>query len=213
MTALVAAHRGASTLAPENTIEAFEKAIEVGADMIEFDVRSTRDGVLIAFHDGVREWTHAELCERLPWPPPRLEQVVETCAGRIALDVELKEGGYVEEALRAADRAEHVVTSFLPEVASEAKRLRPGVRVGLLLAADAEVPAAVGVDFLAPHVSLLDRGLVGDEHEGLVVWTVNDEPRLERYLTDPRVAVVISDDPVLALAVRARAREGGAGTA
>ena len=59
-------------------------------------------------------------------------------------------------------------------------------------------------DFLAPHVSLLDRGLVGEQHEGLVVWTVNDEPRLQRYLTDPRVAVVISDDPVLALAVRDR---------
>lgn len=202
MTALVAAHRGASTLAPENTIEAFEKAIEVGAEMIEFDVRTTRDGVLIAFHDEVREWTYAELCERLPWAPPRLEQVVDVCAGRIALDVELKESGYVEEALLVVSRAELVVTSFLPEVVAEAKRVRPDFRVGLLLAADAEVPELVDADFLAPHYSLLDRGLVGHEHDDLVVWTVNDEPRLRRYLADPRVAVVISDDPVLALAVR-----------
>ena len=100
----------------------------------------------------------------------------------------------------------------MPDVVSETKRLRPDVRVGLLLAADAELPAVVDVDFLAPHVSLLDRGLLSG-HEGLVVWTVNDEPRLERYLADPRVAVVISDDPVLALAVRARARADGAGTA
>ena len=204
MTALVAAHRGASTLAPENTIEAFEKAIEVGAEMIEFDVRETRDGVLIAFHDEVREWTYQELCDRLPWPPPRLEQVVETCAGRIVLDVELKEHGHEAAALRVVSPAEFVVTSFLPEAVAEAKRLRPDVRVGLLLGAEAEVPESVDADFLAPNVALLDRGVIADEHRDLVVWTVNDEPRLARYLADPRVAVVISDDPVLALAVRAR---------
>lgn len=202
--ALVAAHRGASNLAPENTIEAFEKAIEVGAEMIEFDVRETRDGVLIAFHDEVREWTYGQLCDRLPWPPPRLEEVVETCTGRIVLDVELKEHGHEEEALRIVSGAELVVTSFLPDVVAEAKRLRPDVRAGLLLGADAEVPEVVDADFLAPNVALLDRGLVGEEHDGLVVWTVNDEARLRRYLADPRVAVVISDDPVLALAVRSR---------
>ena len=206
MTALVAAHRGASTLAPENTIEAFEKAIEVGAEMIEFDVRETRDGELIAFHDAVREWTYGELCDRLPWPPPRLEQVVETCAGRIALDVELKEHGHEEEALHVVSAAEIVVTSFLPDVVARVKELRPDVRAGLLLAADADVPDAVDVDFLAPHVSLLDRGLVPEQHDGLVVWTVNDEERLARYLADPRVAVVITDDPVRALDVRVRGR-------
>jgi len=124
------------------------------------------------------------------------------CAGRIVLDVELKEAGYVDEALRVVSRAELVVTSFLPDVVAAAKRLRPDVRVGLQLAAEADVPAAVDADFLAPHYSLLDRGLVGEQHDELVVWTVNDEPRLRRYLADPRVAVVISDDPALALAVR-----------
>ena len=49
--AMVAAHRGVATGAAENTIEAFTNAIAVGADMIEFDVRMTRDGELIAFHD------------------------------------------------------------------------------------------------------------------------------------------------------------------
>ena len=202
MTALVAAHRGASMLAPENTLAAYEQAIEVGADMIEFDVRSTQDGVLVAFHDPVHEWTYGELCERLPFEPPRLEQVVEVCAGRIALDVELKEGGYEAEALRVVSRAEIVVTSFLPEVVAAARRLQPELRVGLLLGAEAEVPDAVDADFLAPHVSLLDRGLVGEQHDELVVWTVNDEPRLARYLADPRVSVVITDDPVLALTIR-----------
>lgn len=45
------AHRGGSTLAPENTFAAFDRAAEIGADAIETDVRLTRDGVVVAFHD------------------------------------------------------------------------------------------------------------------------------------------------------------------
>src|SRR6202008_3754264 len=48
---LVAAHRGASGYRPEETIEAYVKAIELGADFIELDLISTKDGVLIARHD------------------------------------------------------------------------------------------------------------------------------------------------------------------
>jgi glycerophosphoryl diester phosphodiesterase len=48
---LIIAHRGASAVAPENSLAAFQKAIEAGADGIEFDVRIAKDGVPIVFHD------------------------------------------------------------------------------------------------------------------------------------------------------------------
>jgi glycerophosphoryl diester phosphodiesterase len=48
---LIIGHRGASAVAPENTMGAFRKAIEVGADGIEFDVRLSRDGVPVVIHD------------------------------------------------------------------------------------------------------------------------------------------------------------------
>lgn len=48
---LIIAHRGASAVAPENTFAAFQSAIEEGADGLEFDVRLTKDGVPIVFHD------------------------------------------------------------------------------------------------------------------------------------------------------------------
>lgn len=68
------AHRGASSYAPENTIPAFNLGIEMGADGIETDIRRTKDGVLVLFHDdtlerlaGVRktveELTYSELYE------------------------------------------------------------------------------------------------------------------------------------------------------
>jgi len=52
---LIIAHRGASALAPENTLAAFKKAIGDGADGLEFDVRLSRDGAVIVFHDATLE--------------------------------------------------------------------------------------------------------------------------------------------------------------
>ena len=48
---LVWAHRGASGYLPENTLPAFEKAIEMGADGIELDIHKTKDGQLVVIHD------------------------------------------------------------------------------------------------------------------------------------------------------------------
>lgn len=186
---LVVAHRGASAIAPENSLEAFERAIELGADMVEFDVRRSADGVLVISHD--------------PLPPPHvptLEQVVSVCAGRIALDVELKEPGLENDVLRVAAASDFVVTSFLPEVVTATKRLRPDVRTGLLLGRERQRWDDVAADFLAPHYELLER-IPGD---GLFVWTVNDAATLERLFGDPRVAGIVTDDLELALAVRSR---------
>jgi glycerophosphoryl diester phosphodiesterase len=87
---MVAAHRGVATGAAENTIEAFTNAIAVGADMIEFDVRMTRDGELIAFHDarvngiGVRSLTRDEIETATGVRPPLLSEVLRACAGRMS---------------------------------------------------------------------------------------------------------------------------------
>src|SRR3972149_2936611 len=48
---LVIAHRGASAAAPENTLLAFEQAVQLGAEAIELDAKRTRDGEVVCFHD------------------------------------------------------------------------------------------------------------------------------------------------------------------
>jgi hypothetical protein len=58
---LIIAHRGASALAPENTLAAFRKAIEDGADGIEFDVRIAKDGV-------PGEWSERKVAHRILLP-------------------------------------------------------------------------------------------------------------------------------------------------
>jgi glycerophosphoryl diester phosphodiesterase len=105
---LVVAHRGASAFEAENTLPAFERAIEAGADVVEFDVRMTADGVAAVMHDpGVDRTTNghglvaalgiAEL-RRLrvrtrdggTTSVPTLEEALAALSGRVGVDVEIK---------------------------------------------------------------------------------------------------------------------------
>ncbi|MEL6180310.1 MAG: glycerophosphodiester phosphodiesterase [Myxococcota bacterium] len=188
---LVIAHRGASGLVDsENSLEAFERAIELGADMVEFDVRRTQDGVLVCFHDpdfeGQRlaQMTYEELRSRTDaqqgTAAPRLEEVLRLCRGRIRLDVELKEVGYekrVLELLYQEGWATHnfVIKSFMDDTVRTLKALEPRVTAGLLLGVDKpkHVVAtrlselfprkrlkACRADFVSPNHQLLRLGYV-----------------------------------------------------
>jgi glycerophosphoryl diester phosphodiesterase len=207
-----------------------EGAIALGCDMVELDVRRTRDGRLVAVHDPriqgtkVRTLDHAQLKARLgPREAPALAEVLERAVGRIKLDIELKEDGYVGEVTRTV--AEHlapdayVMTSFLPLVLATVKERAPATRTGLLLkpAAGLAVERRLQrsrADFLAPHAGLARAGLLAWATErGLesYVWTVNHRRVLHAMLDDPRVTAVITDRPGDALAhlasVRALQRE------
>jgi glycerophosphoryl diester phosphodiesterase len=234
--AIVAAHRGVATGAAENTIEAFTNAISVGADMVEFDVRRTRDGALIAFHDAdvngapVGSLTRDDIAAVTGVRPPLLTEVLGACAGRIRLDVELKEDGYVADvmaALRAsADVAQMVVTSFLPGVIAQAKDAFPEVKTGLLVGTDAPpwrvrqhyrqlfpvgLARKVRADYLAPHFRLARFGVVRRAAAaGLpcLLWTVNGDADIRRFAADPRVIAIITDEAAKALAIVAQAGAG-----
>jgi glycerophosphoryl diester phosphodiesterase len=223
MRPLVIAHRGASAHALDNSIDAFAKAVDAGADMVEFDVRRTADDALIAFHDPavgrvpVGRMTRAELAERVGYVPPLVDEVLEVTAGRIGLDVELKEDGYVDRVVRAIV-ARHgagedvVVTSFLDEVVRQVKSNGHDLRAGLLLgrthvAAFFPVTRArrSRADFVALHHLLVARGLLRRAHAAgyaSLVWTVNDDRSLRALLDDERVLGVVTDVPDRAVALR-----------
>jgi len=231
---LIAAHRGVATGAAENTIEAFTNAIDLGADMIEFDVRRTRDGQLIAFHDAqvagtpIGALTREEIAAATGARPPLLADVLDACAGKIRLDVELKEDGYVPEVMAAlkaalsragADVAEQVVTSFLPAVVAHAKDAFPEVKTGLLVGTDAPllhvrshwhqlfpvgIARQVRADYLAPNYKLARYGVVARAAAaGLpcLLWTVNDAAEIARFASDQRIAAIITDKAAAALKI------------
>lgn len=107
---MVVAHRGFSGRYPENTMIAFKKAIELGADFIELDVRETRDGKLVVIHDEkidrttdgkgyIKEMNYKEIekYDAGKWKGypgekiPLLEEVFEECGKKIKILIEIKE--------------------------------------------------------------------------------------------------------------------------
>jgi glycerophosphoryl diester phosphodiesterase len=168
------AHRGASAYEPENTLRAFERAIEMGATMLELDVHLSRDGRVVVIHDPdlarttdgeghVADLPLAEirrfdagLGERVPI----LEEVIELVRGRAQLYVELKgqrTPAPVVDALRRTTFLDGAILgSFYPWLPQRAKFLEPAVRTSVLIrAADREASfiewaLAVEADYVHP---------------------------------------------------------------
>ena len=143
---LIIAHRGAPRYAKENTIESFEKAMVLGADMIEFDVRRTKDNVLIAYHDemiqghSTKDLTYeaiSQMARHQGFDIPTVEEVLKWSRGKIRLDVELKEEGYEKEIVELLsgyfDEDQFVITSFNDASLKVIKQRYPRIKTGLIL--------------------------------------------------------------------------------
>jgi glycerophosphoryl diester phosphodiesterase len=169
---LVVAHRGASDELPENTIAAFERAIEVGADAVEFDVRLTADRIPVVLHDAdvarttdgagaLRDLSLAEV-KRLTieggHEVPTLDEALTTLSGRIAIDLEIKnipgepdftpdEEPVVDATLRALDAAAFLgpvlISSFNPGSLRRSRHEAPQIPTGLLTEYSVDAVAAL----------------------------------------------------------------------
>jgi glycerophosphoryl diester phosphodiesterase len=148
----IIAHRGASAERPENSMAAFERALEIGVDAIEADLLVTKDGRLVARHDDliqkngnwyyINELTFDELQEidigngeRVP----SLEKVFDRFYGRCPIMLDLKQFGMAERLAtflkeRKMEHGVHV-TSFLHSEIAEIGGLYPGVERSIALAA------------------------------------------------------------------------------
>jgi glycerophosphoryl diester phosphodiesterase len=193
---IVIAHRGASWERPENTLPAFERAIELGADYIELDVHADAKGALVVTHD----------------PPargasyPALEQALELCRGRIGVMVELKtprryrRHDVVARTVRLL-ASDDVLICFQRAPLEQARALRPGLRTvqhvgfGVSIRAARDAWAA---GFADRRVTA--RGLAAARKLGLetLVYTVNEPARM-RELAELGAGGIFTDRPDLAL--------------
>jgi glycerophosphoryl diester phosphodiesterase len=193
---LVIAHRGASAELPENTLPAFERAIELGADFVELDVRPLPNGELVVTHDPPRGRA-----------VPRLVEVLDLCRGRIGVMVELKtpyryrRHKVVERTLELVDD-DAVIVCFEPGAIALVRTLRPEVRTVQHLAfVPMRLAAARGcwaVGFESRRAT--PRAIRAAQRLGLAttVYTVNDEARM-RELAELGVSGIFTDRPREAL--------------
>jgi glycerophosphoryl diester phosphodiesterase len=185
---LIIAHRGSPGHSKENTIGSFEKAIASGADMIEFDVRRTKDNVLISFHDEMIQGQSTkdltlgairQMARHQGFEIPTVEEVLKWSRGKIKLDVELKEEGYEKETIELLsgyfEEDQFVITSFNDHSLRVIKEQCPEVKTGLILGRD--IPSyriltqlqeffpmkrckKAKTDFLVAHFKLLRLGFL-----------------------------------------------------
>ena len=211
-------HRGSSARLPENTLAALRGAIEDGADGVEFDVHASRDRVPVLVHDrdlarttsgsgDVDAFSLAELGrldagngERIP----TLAEALDALAGRLSLDVELKQAGAERAVLDALGRhpdTEWFISSFDWDILRTVRALDPGAELWVLTEMEideafdaARELGARGIAFWSPIYTpeIADRTV----RDGLLaaVWTVND-PDEARRVRNLGADVLISDDP------------------
>jgi glycerophosphoryl diester phosphodiesterase len=166
---LVYAHRGARREAPENTVPAFRRALELGADGVELDVRRTRDGELVVRHDAdgpLGVWAEHTLAEIRAADPaiPVLAEALDACRGAI-VNVEIKNSP------RDADW----------DPSDQAADLLVGCLAGRdgddrVLVSSFDLPTIDRVRSLAPHLPTALLTQRGDPLEGLLIAESHGHP-------------------------------------
>jgi glycerophosphoryl diester phosphodiesterase len=165
----VSAHRGGGETARSGTYQAYRSALQAGAEYVEFDVRRTLDGTLVAFHQARPGWgravaavSYARLCDLAGYEVPRMAELMQLLAGRAVGHLDLKEtscaGEIVRHAIEALGRAGVLVTTDEGAVAAELKRRFPALPVGLTIGGDvAETAAFTARRLRGRGLSRLDR--------------------------------------------------------
>lgn len=190
----VMAHRGASTEAPENTMAAFQKAIDDMADYIELDVQLTNNGEVIVMHDSnayrttgvdanIVNMTYKEVKtldagswfsdEYVGENVPSLKEVLELTQGKIKLNIELKpvDNGtaLAKNTVRLIEKYnmvnDCVITSFSESALKAVKTYNQEIKVGYILsAAYGDFYDMKNVDFFSVNVAFLSKRTIDAIH-------------------------------------------------
>ena len=195
----------------ENSPAAFEYALSQGCDGFEFDVRHTRDGRNVLWHD--EDWNgkeiaatdYSNLSDRDGYRLACLEDVLGQFGARAYLDIELKVGGH-EESIVAALRARpprggFIVSSFLPEVLVRVNEIDGKMPLGYICdrSDQLEIWRQLPIRVVLPRHDLVNPGMIEETHRQglqLMTWTVNSERQM-RQLAAWSIDGLISDDPQL----------------
>ncbi len=234
MRPLIDAHRGECGVPGLPAADRYSRAIGLGVDFVEIDIRRISDGTFVNYHDdrtptgrAVRNLSYPELKAELGEELLTVDELIEIVDGRVGLHVDVKEEGYEAEVVQliqgGVSRSEVVFTSGDDPIRA-IKEQFPEVRAGLSIGDDLDgvapwlrVHARLSelfpgprlrhshADFVAVHQDLARLGVLAycaRKRMPAWVWTVDDEADIASFIRDPRVAVLITNRPDLALRIR-----------
>lgn len=218
------AHRGAKAYEPENTLKAFQKALDLNSDGIELDVHLSSDGYLIVIHDEtidrttngkglVNDFTLAELKSFLidgKYQIPTLNEVFDLVNKKCFINIELKGletapkvVSLIEEYISEKDwKYEHfIISSFDWNMLEETSKLNPNISIGVLTEENIDTALAFAEKIKAkaihPDFQLLNAENVQQMQEKgflFLPWTVNSEEDIQK-VKSYQVDGIISDNP------------------
>lgn len=193
--ARVTAHRGDSLSAPENSLPAFQKAIDEGADWIELDVRQTKDGVVVVTHDAnlqriagvdknVSDLTYDELqtYDVGSWfsndykglKVATLDEALKLCKGKVKVNIELKDADdkpdFIQNVIRVVDqngfKNDCVLASAGLDALREVKSFDPSCRtLYIMTIAAGDVFSEPAADAFSLEAYSVTEDIVGEIHQ------------------------------------------------
>ena len=234
MRTLIDAHRGECGIPGLPAADRYGRAIALGVDYVEIDVRRSADGVYVNYHDdrtpsgrALYELSFVALRQELGSELLKVDEVMELVDGRVGLHVDVKEAGDEAATVRLIQAGcAHSPVFFTggDDSVRAIKETFPAARAGLTLGEYLEAAPPwrylrvrwselfPGVrlrrchaDFAAVHQRLAGLRVLdycARAHLPAWVWTVDDEVSIARFMDDPRVAVLITNRPDLALRIR-----------
>lgn len=204
----VVGHRGAAGLEPENTIRSIRRAVDLGVDAVEVDVRRAGSGELVIIHDPTvdRTTNGKGKVSSLPLPElklldagkgesiPTLEELLPAMGSETGLFIEIKEVETVPDVLELVKRSGMVgrttFVSFFHASLRQVKELSPSSRCGAIFSGEPARPANlaldVGAELIVPNHVYLSRWMVEEAHRNSVLvqaWTVNGLEDLNKVVS------------------------------
>ena len=197
-------HRGARAYETENTLESFKKAIELGVNAIELDVRKSKDGKLVIIHDDnlkkafgkdipVNQATLKELKQSTENKIPTLEEALKTIDRKVEkILIELKEVGYEKKVLgilkkeKLKDRV--IIISFHEQALSNVRKLDNEIETGLIYSKyknPVDVALKLNARYLVPLYRFTHTRDVEKAHKNnlkVIVWTINTKQEVKEYI-------------------------------
>ena len=225
----IISHRGrTSRKSADNTLASVNDAIELKVEMVEVDIRQTKDSQIVCFHDPdiqgelIRDLDYSEIIEK-DSQIPTLEQVLWSAKGKIGIEIELKEPGYELEVVSIArdyfNYDKFVLKSFHPQVVERVKEIDQKIFAGLLVGSAYSFEQLfftlkeaftctnfkqTNADFISPYYKIFEAGWFSRftrNNVPIQVWTVNDVESI-RTLINQQVHSIITDIPEVAIGIR-----------
>ncbi|MHA1472613.1 MAG: glycerophosphodiester phosphodiesterase [Promethearchaeota archaeon] len=189
---LIIGHKGASAITPENTLKAFQKAIELEADYVEFDSHLTKDGEIVIIHDadtfnstGVHSLirnTNLEEIKKLDAGEgeqiPTLQELIAIAKGKIGLQLEIKSTGLLEKMIQILRKEDiihnSIISSFRFDELLKLKEIEKKKKIGFLLPIELARSRSIkrkilrcakeGFYAIHPHFNRVDKEIVEFAH-------------------------------------------------